>query len=112
MTDTPNTLEDLIKKMPKEEKDSKLFKLLQQEEKARKRSKDAAIAKKEAGMKQFSAYLPEQDINKFKELMKKTRLNKTEFLQKLIQVYERSLQQQQQNQQQTQQQNPQNQQRR
>ncbi len=103
MADTTNNLEDLIKKMPKEEKDSKLFKLLQQTEKAKQRSRDAAKAKKEAGMKQLAIYLPQQDIDKFKKFMDDERYNKTEFVQKLLQIYEKYQQQQQRNQQQQQQ---------
>jgi hypothetical protein len=92
-----------LKKMPKEEKDLQLAKLLKQKEKARIKSKEVAKVKKASGIKQLSIDVSEQDLNKFKELMQKVRYNKTELLQKMMQIYERSLQ----NQQQQQLQNPQ-----
>jgi len=47
-------------------------------------------------LKAFSFDLKPTDIDKFKELMQRTRFDKSELFLKMMQVYERSLQQQQQ----------------
>jgi hypothetical protein len=49
-------------------------------------------------LKAFSFDLKPTDIDKFKELMQRTRFDKSELFLKMMQVYERSLQQQQQQQ--------------
>ena len=105
MTEELNKFDEILKKIPKEERDIKLLKVLKQEEKARERSRNAAKTKREAGIKQLTIDLSEADLNKFKELMQRVRYNKTELLQKMMQIYERSLQNQQQQQSQNQQQN-------
>jgi hypothetical protein len=109
MSELLNKYSEDLKKISKEDKDLYTVKMLEQQNKARERSRNAAKAKREANIKQLAVDLSEQDLNKFKELMQKTKQNKTELLQKMMQIYERTLNTQQQQQQQN---NPQNQQRR
>lgn len=103
MTEQLKKYDDQIKKMSKEEKDLYIAKLLEQKEKAKEKAKEVANAKKEAGIKQLSIDLKESDINRFKILLQNTRANKTELFIKMLNIYERSLQQQQQQNQQNQQ---------
>jgi hypothetical protein len=108
MSELPNKYEEKLKALSKKDKDAYLASLLEKQDKIRERSRLAAQAKRDAGLKVFSFDLKPTDIDKFKELMQRTRFDKTELLIRMMQVYERSLQQQ------HQQQNPnqQNQQRR
>ena len=112
MTEDLNKVEELLKRMPKEEKDSKLLRVLKQEEKAKERSRNTAQIKKQAGIKQLSIDLQEPDLIKFKSLMQAMRYNKTELIQYMMQLCERSIQQQQQSQQHSQHNQQQNQHRR
>ena len=100
MSDLLNKYSEDLKKISKDEKDLYTVQMLELRNKARERSRIAAKAKRESGVKQLTIDLSEAELNKFKELMQRARYNKTELLQKMMQIYERSLQQQQQNQQQ------------
>lgn len=98
MSELLNKYDDKLKALSKKDKDIYLASLLEKQDKIRERSRLAAQAKRDAGLKVFSFDLKPNDIDKFKELMQRTRYDKTDLFLKMMQVYERSLQQQQQQQ--------------
>jgi hypothetical protein len=98
MSELLNKYDGKLKALSKKDKDVYLASLLEKQDKIRERSRLAAQAKRDAGLKVFSFDLKPTDIDKFKELMQRTRFDKSELFLKMMQVYERSLQQQQQQQ--------------
>jgi len=98
MSELLNKYDDKLKALSKKDRDIYLASLLEKQDKIRERSRLAAQAKRDAGLKAFSFDLKPTDIDKFKELMQRTRFDKSELFLKMMQVYERSLQQQQQQQ--------------
>lgn len=109
MSELLNKYSEDLKKISKDEKDLYTAQMLELRNKAKERSRIAAKAKREANIKQLAVDLPVEDIEKFKQLLRRAKLNKTELFQKMLQMYERTLNSQQQQQQQN---NMQNQQRR
>lgn len=98
MSELLNKYDDKLKALSKKDKDAYLASLLQKQDKIRERSRLAAQAKRDAGLKVFSFDLKPADIDRFKDLMQRTRFDKTELFLRMLQVYEKSLQQQQQQQ--------------
>lgn len=100
-------MEEQSKKLSKTETELYANKYLKQQEAARVRAKKNAQHRKEAGIKLISVNVPEDAINRFKNLLRRTNVNKTTLFTHMITLCEQSLDEQvrqQQNQQQNQQQ--------
>ena len=99
-------MEEKSKKLSKEEMELFANKYVEQQKAARVRAKKNAQQRKEAGIKLLSINLPEDGIDRFKNLLQRTGANKTALFMHMISLCENALdeQEQQQVQQQEQQQ--------
>lgn len=112
MENIKGTIDEQIKKLSQTEIRQYAEQLIIQKERARQRSKANVQKKKEKGIKQIAVDLPEEILDKFKLLMRKTGNNKTALMCDMVLVYEQVInnnekEQQQRQQQQNQQNNQQ-----
>lgn len=104
MENVEGIIDEQIKKLSPTEIKQYAAQLIKQKEIAKQRSRANVQKKKENGIKQLAVDLPEQMLNKFKELMQRTNTNKTVLQCNMIMIYEQFLDQQENEQQQRQQQ--------
>lgn len=87
-------MEEQSKKLSKTETELYANKYLKQQEAARVRAKNNAKQRKEAGIKLISVNVPEDAINRFKNLLRRTNVNKTTLFMHMINLCEQSLDEQ------------------
>lgn len=87
-------MEEQSKKLSKTETELYANKYLKQQEAARVRAKKNAQQRKEAGIKLISVNVPEDAINRFKNLLRRTNVNKTTLFMHMINLCEQSLDEQ------------------
>ena len=87
-------MEEQSKKLSKVETELYANKYLKQQEAARVRAKKNAQQRKEAGIKLISVNVPEDAINRFKNLLRRTNASKTALFMHMINLCEQNLDQQ------------------